>query len=156
MLLGYYFWQRQFAADPAIVGQALELNNSPVTAVGVLPASFDFGSVFSPGLKVDVYVPGIMDLLRNDGNSLVLVGGLKPGATVAQAQAEVDILMPQIRAAHKDWYDDYATANDGAERSRQRKAAPLAGGVVVRGGIDTAECLRESVEPAAGPRRRAP
>jgi len=42
VLLGYYFWQRQFAADPAIVGQAIELNNSPVTAVGVLPASFDF------------------------------------------------------------------------------------------------------------------
>ena len=81
-----------------------------MTVVGVLPASFDFGSVFAPGLKIDIYVPAVMDLLRNAGNTLALLGRLKPGVTVAQAQAEVDILMPQIRAAHKDWYDDYATA----------------------------------------------
>jgi predicted permease len=110
VLLSYFLWQRQFAADPAIVGRAILLDNLPFTVVGVLPASFDFGSVFSPGLKVDVYVPGIMDMLRNDGNTLALVGRLKPGLTVAQAQAEVDVLMPQIRAAHKDWYDDYSTA----------------------------------------------
>src|SRR6202167_4366725 len=110
VLLGHFFWQRQFSADPAIVGQAILLNDSPVTVVGVLPASFDFGSVFAPGLKTDIFVPGIMDVLRNEGNSLALLGRLKPGVTVAQAQAEVDVLMPQIRAAHKDWYDDYATA----------------------------------------------
>src|ERR1700691_3094345 len=110
VLLGHFFWQRQFSADPAIVGQAILLNDSPVTVVGVLPASFDFGSVFAPGLKTDIFVPGIMDVLRNEGNSLPLLGRLKPGVTVAQAQAEVDVLMPQIRAAHKDWYDDYATA----------------------------------------------
>ncbi|MGC9945275.1 MAG: ABC transporter permease [Bryobacteraceae bacterium] len=113
VLLGYFFWQRQFAADPAIVGQALVLNNRPVTVVGVLPASFDFGSVFAPGLKMDIFVPGIMDLLRNDGNTLALLGRLRPGVTVAQAQAEVDVLMPQLRAAHKDWYEDYATAMTG-------------------------------------------
>jgi len=113
VLLSYLFWQRQFAADPAIVGQAILLNNRPVTVVGVLPASFDFGSVFAPGLKMDIFVPGIMDELRNAGNTLALLGRLKPGVTVAQAQAEVDVLMPQIRAAHKDWYDDYATAMTG-------------------------------------------
>jgi len=110
VLLGHFFWQRQFAADPAIVGKAILLNDRPVTVVGVLPASFDFGSVFAPGLKMDVYVPAIMDKLRNEGNTLALVGRLKPAVTVAQAQAEVDVLMPQIRAAHKDWFDDYATA----------------------------------------------
>jgi hypothetical protein len=52
-------------------------------------------------------------MLRNWGNTLTMMGRLKPGVTVAQAQAEVDILMPQIRAAHKDWYNDYATAMTG-------------------------------------------
>ena len=103
------------------MGRAILLDNHPVTVVGVLPASFDFGSVFSPGLKVDIYVPGVMDILRNEGNTLALVGRLKPGVTVAQAQAEVDVLMPQLRAAHKDWYDDYATAMTGLEGPRQRK-----------------------------------
>jgi predicted permease len=113
VLLGHFFWQRQFAADPAIVGRAILLDNRPVTVVGVLPASFDFGSVFARGLKVDIYVPGILDVLRNAGNTLALLGRLKPGVTVAQAQAEVDVLMPQIRAAHKDWDDDYSTAMTG-------------------------------------------
>ncbi len=110
VLLSYFFWQRQFAADPAIVGQAIMLSDQPVTVVGVLPASFDFGSDFAPGLKMDIYVPTVMDILRKEGNTLALLGRLKPGVSVAQAQAEVDILMPQIRAAHKEWFDDYATA----------------------------------------------
>ncbi len=110
VILAYCFWQRQFAADPAIVGRSIILNNRPVTVVGILPASFDFSSVFTPGSQEDIFVPAIMDALRDDGNALALLGRLKPGATVAQAQAEVDILMPQLRAAHKDWYDGYATA----------------------------------------------
>jgi predicted permease len=115
VLLSHLFWQRQFAADPGIVGQAIILSGRPVTVVGVLPDSFDFGSVFSPGLKIDIYVPALMDALRTEGNTLALLGRLKPGATVAQAQAEVDVLMPRLRAAHKDWYEDYATATTGLQ-----------------------------------------
>ena len=56
-LLSYGFWQRRFASDPAVVGRKLTLNNKPVTVVGVLPASFDFASVFAPGTPVDVFIP---------------------------------------------------------------------------------------------------
>ena len=49
MLLSYSFWRRRFASDPNVVGRKLTLNNQPVTVVGVLPASFDFASVFAPG-----------------------------------------------------------------------------------------------------------
>src|SRR5579863_4009286 len=48
-LLANAYWRRQFAADPAIIGKAIELNGTPVTVLGVLPTSFDFGAVFSPG-----------------------------------------------------------------------------------------------------------
>ncbi len=50
-LLSNAYWRRQFQADPAIVGQPVELNGTLVTIVGVLPDSFDFGAVFSPGRK---------------------------------------------------------------------------------------------------------
>jgi predicted permease len=112
-LLSYAFWQGQFAGDPHIVGQAIILNKNPVVVVGVMPASFDFGSVFSPGLRADLYVPAIMDVMRNWGNTLALVGRLKPGVTLAQAQAESDILFPQLKAAHPDWYQDYASTMTG-------------------------------------------
>ncbi len=86
-LLSYAFWKRQFGGDRSIVGQTIELNNTPVTVVGVLPDTFDFGSVFSPGAKVDLFTPYIMDDFRDDGNDLALIGRLKPGVTLAQAQA---------------------------------------------------------------------
>jgi hypothetical protein len=70
VLLSYAFWQRQFAGNPAIVGQAITLNNHAVTVVGVLPASFDFGSVFHPGVKADIFSPIIMDGdIRNWGHT---------------------------------------------------------------------------------------
>jgi len=108
VLLSQTFWQRQFAADPAIVGQAIALNKQPVTVVGVLPSTFDFGSVFAPGMKMDVYVPAKMNVLRNWGNTLSLIGRLRSGVTVAQAQAEANILFPQLIAAHPDWWDGYS------------------------------------------------
>lgn len=113
VLLSYPFWQRQFAGDPAIVGQAVTLSKQLVTVVGVLPPTFDFGSVFSPGLKIDVYVPAIMDEIRNWGNTLALVGRLKPGASVTQAQTEADILLPRIKASHPEWWGDYTSTITG-------------------------------------------
>ena len=73
-LLSYYFWKNQFASDPAIVGKTVTVNGKPITVVGVLPASFDFGSVFAPGMKVDVFVPAVMDFWRTWGNTLAVVG----------------------------------------------------------------------------------
>ena len=112
-LLSYPFWQRQFGGDPAIVGRTITINatpadiTGPVTVIGVLPASFDFGSVFSPGMQVDFYVPAYMDFWRTWGNTVAVLGRLKPGVSLGQAQAEADILFPQLKAAHKDWFSDY-------------------------------------------------
>src|SRR4029453_1760679 len=57
VLLAHGFWERRFDSDPSIVGTALTINNEPHTVVGVLPASFDFGSVFAPGSHFDLYFP---------------------------------------------------------------------------------------------------
>ncbi len=107
VLLGYAFWQRQFAGDRAIIGQSITLSQRSMTVVGVLPPTFDFGSVFSPGLRMDVYVPAVMDDIRNWGNTLAVIGRMKPGATISEAQAEADVLFPQLKAAHPEWWGDY-------------------------------------------------
>ena len=109
-LLSYAFWRREFDADPGIAGKIVTLNKTAVTVVGVLPASFDFGSVFSPGVQMDIFVPAVMDNMRNWGNTLAILGRLKPGVTVAQAQAEAKILVLQIKASNHDaFYQDTAT-----------------------------------------------
>ena len=100
MLLSYNFWRRRFAADPSVVGRKLTLNNRPVTVVGVLPASFDFASVFAPGTPVDIFVPWpLNDKTKPTGNTMKVIGRLKPGATVQGAQAELTMLGKQLRAS---------------------------------------------------------
>ena len=100
-LLTYPVWKRQFDGDRSIVGRTVDLNNTSVTVVGVLPETFDFGSVFSPGTKVDLFTPYIMDDFRDDGNDLALIGRLKKGVTIAQAQLEANQLFPQLYFEHK-------------------------------------------------------
>jgi predicted permease len=100
-LLSYPFWEAQFHGDRSVVGRAIDLSNTSVAIVGVLPKTFDFGSVFSPGAKVDIFVPYIMDDFRDDGNDLALIGRLKKEVTLAQAQAEADRLFPQLIFEHK-------------------------------------------------------
>jgi predicted permease len=95
-LLTNAYWRRQFAADPAIVGKAIELNGTPTTIVGVLPDSFDFGAVFSPGAKVDLFTPLDLNVERNWGNIATLLGRLKPGVTVAQALDDANRVAPNI------------------------------------------------------------
>ena len=101
VLLSYWFWKRQFGGDPGVVGRAVNLSNTSVIVAGVLPDTFDFGSVFSPGAKVDLFTPYIMDDFRDDGNDLALVGRLKPGVSLAAAQREADEIFPRLLFEHK-------------------------------------------------------
>ena len=103
VMLGHGLWQRRFAADPGIVGTSLTLNNEAHTVVGVLPASFDFASVFAPGSRFDLFFPFPLAPETNRwGNTMALVGRLQPGATAAQAQAEVRAIGEQIVREHPD------------------------------------------------------
>lgn len=80
----------------------MTLNGAPVTIVGVAPSSFDFGSVFAPGNHIDVYVP--MPLTPETskwGNTLAIIGRLKPGTTIQRARAEFETLADQIKREHR-------------------------------------------------------
>jgi predicted permease len=102
-LLSYGFWQRRFASDPAVVGRKLTLDSKPVMVVGVLPASFDFASVFASGTPVDVFIPYPLTEENNGhGNTMQAVGRLRPGATAASAQAEFTVLGKQLEIQHPE------------------------------------------------------
>jgi predicted permease len=112
-MLSYFFWQRQFGGNQSIIGKAITINKLPVTVVGVLPESFDFGSVFAPGMKVDFFTPAVMDFWRTWGNTLAIVGRLKPGVTVAQSQDEARRLFPEMYRANPKWFWDYKSTLTG-------------------------------------------
>jgi predicted permease len=109
-MLTYPFWQQQFAGDPNVLGKTVDFDNQSVIIIGVLPQSFDFAAVFSPGLRVDFFVPAYLDQIRNWGNTVAIVGRLKQNVPLSQAQAEVNFLSPQFRAAHPDpdWFMEYS------------------------------------------------
>ncbi|HEV3278516.1 MAG TPA: ABC transporter permease [Terriglobia bacterium] len=109
VLLSYLYWKQQFDASPSIVGQPITLNKESVTVVGVLPPTFDFGSVFAPGTKMDILVPAPMDDMRYWGNTLLLIGRMKPETTVVQVQAEATMLFPTfyVSLAHPEYGKGY-------------------------------------------------
>ena len=103
MLLSYGFWRRRFRSDPNVVGQKLTLNGQPVMVVGVLPPSFDFAGVFAPGNPVDIFIPWpLTDNTKPTGNTMNIVGRLKPGVTVAGAQAEFTALAKRLVSQHQE------------------------------------------------------
>ncbi len=104
-VLSNAYWRRQFASDPSIVDEAIDLNGQSTTVVGVLPAGFDFGAVFSPGAKADLFQPLILEDARTWGGIVTMLGRLKPDVTLAQAQAEGLTVEP-----HLCWSDDIAAS----------------------------------------------
>jgi predicted permease len=97
VLLSNAWWKRQFAADPYIVGKSFDMNGQQTTVIGVLPESFDFGAVFSPGTKVDAITPlNLYGPPRNWGNIITFIGRLKPGVTLAQARDEAVRVAPSM------------------------------------------------------------
>jgi predicted permease len=135
VLLSHAFWERRFASDPAITGRALTINNEPYTVAGVLPATFDFASVFAPGSRIDLFFPFPLTPETNRwGNTLAIVGRLKPGVTIGTAQAEVRSLAAHITAAHpeRNSFEGKLTPLAGHINGRIRLALfVLAGAVVV-------------------------
>src|SRR5215470_9564618 len=95
-LLAHAYWRRQFHSDPAIVGNVIELSGTPVTVVGVLPESFDYGAVFSPGAKADLFLPVSLEKERMWGNIVTLIGRMKPGVTVALALDDAKRVAPNM------------------------------------------------------------
>lgn len=103
VLLSHGFWERRFASDRSIVGRPLIIDNAPVTVAGVLPASFDFSSIFAPGSHIDMFAPFPLSAETNRwGNTMAIVARLKPGVSVKSAQAELKILAAHITQAHPE------------------------------------------------------
>jgi predicted permease len=104
-IISHRFWQREFSADQNVLGKALTLNGRTVTIVGVMPRDFEFpgGANMIPGLQFanrnDVWMPLAMDSeeRKNQGSlNLALLGRLKPGVTISQAENELRTIQQSL------------------------------------------------------------
>ena len=115
-----------------------------------MPASFDFGAIFAPGAHIDLFYPFALSKETDRwGNTLALVGRLKPDATLPRAQAEADILGNQISAEHPNQNDLHPKLTFAA-RARERTIASRALDSRVCGRCRHVDRLRESIQPDAG------
>jgi len=103
ILLSHAFFQQRFGGDPTVVGRTVSLNGTPTEVVGVLPAEFDFGSLFTPAQQVDfLNVWEISDRTDNWGNTVHMIGRLREGVTPESAQAELDAIVSNLEAEQPD------------------------------------------------------
>ena len=95
VVLSHHLFQQRFASDPSVIGQWVNLEGLQRQIVGVMPADFRF-----PSPQTDVWIPLDIDP-RNTvsywaGDFMPVIGRLRPGATLAQAGAEIRLFQSQV------------------------------------------------------------
>ena len=106
LILTYKYWQSHQSGDPNIVGKVFQMNNRPHTVIGVLPPIPQYPS------EVDVYMPTSQCPTRSSARfiatrsarMMTAFGRLKPGVTVAQAQADLSVVGSNMAAANPKEY----------------------------------------------------
>src|SRR2546430_16520482 len=102
VVLGYGLWQRRFGGQTSVLNQTLTLNGKSYTVIGVMPSDYAYPS------RVDMWVPvGQLSgdpnwQTRGDHPGLYGVARLKPGATIAQAQADMDNIAVNLEKQYPD------------------------------------------------------
>ncbi|PYQ07191.1 MAG: permease [Acidobacteria bacterium] len=97
VVLGHGLWQRQYGADPAVLGRKIVVDGTPMEVVGVMPRAFRYPP------KVEMWtpvVPAIPEIVTSrDVYWAIVVGRLARGARLAQAEAELDGIVDRIAKA---------------------------------------------------------
>jgi putative ABC transport system permease protein len=95
MILSYQLWQRRFNGDDNVVGKTVLLDNAVTTIIGVMPEHFGL-----PGDRPDFYAPmGFSpQQLASTASFLQVIGRMKPGVSLKQAQQEMDSLADGLRS----------------------------------------------------------
>ena len=101
-VIGHALWHRMFDGDPGIIGRTIRLGATPVTIIGVMPANFEFP------INQELWRPfrgDAVDYARGMGPVIMVMGRLRPDATMDQAQAEIAALTQRAAAAYPTDYE---------------------------------------------------
>ena len=135
VLISYDLWQRNFGGDSGAIGRTIELNRAPRRVVGVLPRGFDF-----PSADVGVWFP-TSEKATTAGLSnryLSVIGRLRNGATVEQANAEVSTIVSGIAARYPELSADAvrdSRLRASARTLRSALVAPVRGDMILLGAV---------------------
>jgi putative ABC transport system permease protein len=94
VILSYGLWQSHFGGDPRVLGRRVNLNGAPYEVIGVMPPGFHF-----PNRDVQVWTHLVLreqDYEDRDNNYLEGVGRLKPGVSMTQARADLEVVAERL------------------------------------------------------------
>ncbi len=100
-LLTHSFWKERLGADPGWIGRTLTLNGQPFTVVGILPQSFRYVMMGD----AQIFIPLNLEKTSRGENFMSVIGRVKPGVSLRQAQSEMDSI---ARALEREYPADDA------------------------------------------------
>jgi putative ABC transport system permease protein len=98
-VLSYGYWQRRLGGVPDVVGRTLSIDGAPVEVIGVMPAGFHFrqdAEIWLPMREDDPFIA------ERGKTNWSVIGRLAPGVSIAQAQAEVDVISARLAEQYPD------------------------------------------------------
>jgi len=120
VVISHNVWQQRFEGKESAVGQTMILNGVPLTIVGVLAPPFDVTTVPSDGwfLGSDVYLPVAQFPARSlDTTTMLAAARMKPGATLASAQSDLDVIASRLQTAYPQTNTNRALIIESAHES---------------------------------------
>lgn len=96
VVLSHTLWKTRFASDPGVVGRTVKLGTAAATIVGVMPEGFGFP--VSERIWTPLRVDGSL-LAPRTGPAVSIFGRLAPGASIDDAQAELEVIAARVAAA---------------------------------------------------------
>jgi putative ABC transport system permease protein len=103
VVISHGLWQRRFGGRPDVIGQQLRMRSTPATVIGVMPKGFEYPFRAD---RQDFWEPlndrPIPDREQRDNHSYYVIGRMKPGVTVGQANAELDTISRRLEQQYPD------------------------------------------------------
>ena len=99
-IISYALWQRRYGGDPSLIGRDILLDDQRTTVVGVMPSGFEILDK-----EIDLWVPMAFypdEITSRGSHYLNVIGRLKSGVTLSQAQADIDTITRRIAQDHPD------------------------------------------------------
>jgi predicted permease len=135
LVLGYFYWQKRFAGNPAVIGKQVRVNGKQATIIGVVPAQF-LGTLALT--EMDMYMPlSNGAFLEEAGSSnpaidrnarmIRVLARLKPGVSFAQAQVSISVIAERLA---KQYPSTDGSVSVHVYREQLARPTPLANNIV--------------------------
>jgi putative ABC transport system permease protein len=103
LVIGYGVWADRYGKDPNILGRSVRANDKPATIVGVMPEGFKFPN------DEDIWIAAVPDaeLEKRNNRAFLMIGMLKQGASIAEAQADLSLVAKRLEEQFPDSHKNH-------------------------------------------------